>query len=209
MYSITINETERLFTLNDEFTDTECTFDEVLKSEDWIQKRVITITHNTVTEDGKNLSSCLSRGAFTDNMIHGDRDYMKSRIEGVYEYNTAIHKLYNLLEGKTIEEAEAEIENICEQRTKLDQLKREWNNEQVEKYAALEQALVGVETESEREKVEKKMLKIKQQKPPFLVSQEMKKMYYAARDESKPSIKFSNVTPELVNDSYGDTLTIQ
>lgn len=55
----------------------------------------------------------------------------------------------------------------------------------------------------------KKLEEVKANRKLYSIPKELKKMYFAARDESKPAIKFSNVTPELVNDSYGDTLTIQ
>lgn len=185
----------------------EVTFDAVKDSGSWKEHKLVTIRHKAVGENGSYSVTTLNRNVYLENMKHGDEAYLKSC--GIWDLNTTIHKLYALLDGKAEEEVETEIENVSRQRNKLDQLKREWSNEQVEKYAALEQALVDVETESEREKVEKKMLKIKQQKPPFLVSQEMKKMYFAARDESKPAIKFSNVTPELVKEAYGEDLTIQ
>lgn len=204
--TITLHPEKESFTFEFSGIEQEVTFKSVKESPSWAESGLVVVEHKAVNEKGEHSFTTLNRDVYLENMKHGDEEYMK--VYGLWDLNTTIHKLYCLLDGKTEEAADTEIDNISEQRTKLDNLKRDWSNGIVEKYADLEQALVDTETDTEREKVEKKMAKLKQQKPPFLVSQEMKKLYFAARDESKPEITFANVTPEAVKQAYGDDLTI-
>ena len=203
---ITLLPDQQKFTYEFDGIEQEVLFSDVLDSNSWKEHKLVTVIHKAVDENGNHSVTSLNRDVYLENMKHGDEAYLKSC--GIWDLNTTIHKLYALLDGRAEEEVETEIENVSLQRNNLDQLKRDWSNEQVEKYAALEQAIVDAETPAEKEKIEKKMLKIKQQKPPFLVSQEMKKMYYASRDESKPEVTLANVTPEAVKESYGDDLII-
>ena len=203
---ITLLPDQQKFTYEFDGIEQEVLFSDVLDSNSWKEHKLVTVIHKAVDENGNHSVTSLNRDVYLENMKHGDEAYLKSC--GIWDLNTTIHKLYSLLDGRAEEEVETEIENVSLQRNNLDQLKRDWSNEQVEKYAALEQAIVDAETPAEKEKIEKKMLKIKQQKPPFLVSQEMKKMYYASRDESKPEVTLANVTPEAVKESYGDDLII-
>ena len=203
---ITLLPDQQKFTYEFDGIEQEVLFSDVLDSNSWKEHKLVTVIHKAVDENGNHSVTSLNRDVYLENMKHGDEAYLKSC--GIWDLNTTIHKLYALLDGRVEEEVETEVENVSLQRNKLDQLKRDWSNEQVEKYAALEQAIVDAETPAEKEKIEKKMAKVKQEKPPFLVSQEMKKMYFAARDKSKPEISFANVTPEAVKAAYGDDLTI-
>lgn len=202
--NITLLPSQEKFIFEYDGVEQEVTFNEIKNSDSWKEHKLITITHLAVNEHGIHPVTTLNRTSFLDNMKHADEEYM--RYYNLWDINTTIHKLYSLLDGKSEDVIDTEIENVSEQRKQLDQAKRDWNNSQVEKYAALEEALPLAETDIDREKIEKKMQKIKSQKPPFLVSQEMKKLYFAARDKSKPEITLANVDQEKA--AYCDELKI-
>lgn len=203
---ITLLPEQSKFTFEFDGIEQDVTFKEIKESDAWKANGVISITHKAISDKGERSVTTLNRDVYLENMKHGDEEYLKAY--GLWDLNTSIHKLYALLDGKSEEAADTEIENVSSQRAKLDSLKREWSNEVVEKYSSLETALLEAKTTLEKEKIEKKMAKLKQEKPPFLVSQEMKKLFFAARDESKPEITFANVTPEAVKAAYGDDLII-
>lgn len=204
---ITLLPEQQKFLFEYEGVEQEVLFSDVLSSDIWKGHKCISIVHTALNEHGQRSVTTLNRNVFFETMKEGDEDYQRHR--GAWELNTTIHKLYALLDGRELEEAEAEITNISAQHTAMATANREFNNEQVEKIYALEQALPEAKTEAEVEKINKKIEKLKANRKLYSIPTELKKMYYAARDESKPAIKFSNVTPEAVKSAYGDRLIIQ
>ena len=204
---ITLLPEQQKFLFEYDGVEQEVLFSEVLSSDSWKDHKSVSVVHTAVNEHGKRSVSTLNRSAYLDNMKHSDEDYLKAY--DLWDINTSIHKLYALLDGKTEKEVDDEITNISTQRTALDLEKRAWSNNQVLKYAALEETLADVKTEEEAATIKDQLQNIKKEPPPFLVSKEMKKLYYAANDESKKTIKLSNVTPAKVKAAYGDELVIQ
>ena len=204
---ITLLPDQQKFLFENGGPESEYTFQEILDSKEWKEKKNIQIVHREKNEYGHVLVDCLTRNVFLETMKEGDEEYQRHR--GAWDLNTAIHKLYALLDGRDLEEAEEEIANISAQHTAMATANREFNNEQVEKIYALEQALPEAKTEVEIEKISKEIEKLKANGKLYSIPKELKKMYYAARDESKPAIKFSNVTPDVVKEAYGEELTIQ
>ena len=195
MIFIQINPRTESFTFTFEDLVQEVTFESVLNSESWLTNKTISIVHDSVTEYGTHPVTCLNREAFTGKITTGAEEYY--RANGLWDYATAIHKLYAILDGKTEEEAELEVTNLSTQRDIVDAQKREWNNDMVVRFAAAEE--IG----------DKEAMKaIKAEKCPIISSQEMKKLLFAARDESKPSLKLSNVTPEEVKKAYKGKLNV-
>lgn len=185
----------------------EVCFSDVFESDAWVKSKMVQVIHKAVNEHGQRSVTILNREVFLETMKEGDEAYHKER--GAWDLSTTIHKLYALLDGKALEEAELEIEHISAQHTAMAKANREFNNEQVEKIYALEQALHEAKTEAEVEKINKKIEKLKANRKIYSIPKELKKMYFAARDKSKPEITFANVTPEAVKQAYGDNLTIQ
>lgn len=204
---ITLLPEQQQFIFQNGGVESAYTFQEILDSKDWKEKKLIKIVHREKNEYGYTVVDCLTRNVYLETMKEGDEEYQRYR--GAWDLNTTIHKLYALLDGRELEEAEEEITNISAQHTAMANANREFNNEQVEKIYALEQALPEAKTEAEVEKINKKIEKLKANRKLYSIPKELKKMYFAARDESKPAIKFSNVTPELVKEAYGEDLTIQ
>ena len=196
--------------------ESEYTFQEILESKDWREKKLIKIVHREKNEYGHVVIDCLTRDVFLETMKEGDESYQKER--GAWELNTTIHKLYAILDGKDSLETEEEIKNLSKQH---DELRQQWlkeHNENVEKVFAIEKEVKlnrydHSKTKAERDlvnyKLVKKLDKLRLVKPSFTVRDELKKMYYAARDKSKPTITFANVTPEAVKAAYGENLVIQ
>ena len=203
---ITLLPEQQKFLFEYDGVEQEVLFSEVLDSDAWKENKLVQITHKAVNEHGQRSVTTLNRNVFFETMKEGDEEYHKHR--GAWDLNTTIHKLYAILDGKELEEAELEIEHISAQHTAMAKANREFNNEQVEKILALEQALPEAETEAEVEKINKKVEKLKANRKLYSIPKELKKMYFAARDESKPEITFANVTPEAVKQAYGDDLTI-
>lgn len=203
---ITINEKKKSFTFEVEGLKQEVKFSDVTESDIWKESGIISIKHEVVNEYGNHPVTTLNKEAFTANMLHGDDEYMKYR--GAYELNTAIHKLYAILEGKTEKDAELEIDNVCQQRRSLDDAKRQWANEQVERIYQLEIEAASLEDREEVKSKLEEIKAIKMEEPPFLVSREMKKIFFAARDESAPNLTLKNVTPAKVEEHYGDSLKV-
>lgn len=187
---------ENKFLFDWEGQEQEVAFKTILESHDWINHKVIRVDHESVDDKGNHAFTVLNRDVFTETMKEGDEAYHKWR--GLWDLNTTIHKLYALLDGKTIDEAEAEVSNVSAQRTKLDKEYLAWNDDKIVRHVAALEA--GKHEEAQA---------ILEEKQPTTTLQEMKKMYFAARDERKPSIKLSNVTPELVREEYGDDLVIR
>lgn len=203
---ITLLPEQQKFLFENGGPESEYTFQEILDSSDWKEKKLIRIVHREKNEYGHVLVDCLTRNVFLETMKEGDEEYQRFR--GAWDLNTTIHKLYALLDGKELAEAEEEIANISAQHTAMANANREFNNEQVEKIYALEQALTEAKTEAEVEKLNKKIEKLKANRKIYSIPKELKKMYFAARDKSKPEITFANVTPEAVKAAYGDDLII-
>ena len=203
---ITLLPEQQKFLFEYDGVEQEVLFSEVLDSDAWKENKLVQITHKAVNEHGQRSVTTLNRNVFFETMKEGDEEYHKHR--GAWDLNTTIHKLYAILDGKELEEAELEIEHISAQHTAMAKANREFNNEQVEKIFALEQALPEAKTEAEVEKINKKVEKLKANRKLYSIPKELKKMYFAARDESKPEITFANVTPEAVKQAYGDDLTI-
>lgn len=204
---ITLLPDQHKFIFEYDGVEQEVLFSDVLASSAWLERKSITIVHTATDENGNHSVTTLNRKVYLDNMKHSDEEYLKTY--GLLDLNTSIHKLYALLDGKTEKEVDDEIANVSTQRTALDLEKRAWSNDQVLKYAALEETLATIEDEAELADIKAELESIKKEPPPFLVSKEMKKLYYAANDESKKAIKLSNVTPAKVKAAYGDDLTIQ
>lgn len=193
---ITLLEGEGKFLFDWEGQEQEVTFQSILESQSWINNKIICIEHEAVDERGNHSITVLNRDVFTETMKEGDEAYHKHR--GYWDLNTTIHRLYCLLDGKTMEEAEAEVNNISEQRTRLDRQYLDWNDDKIVRHvAALEAG-----------KLEEAQTILAEQQPTTTL-QEMKKMYFAARDTSKPDIKLSNVTPNVVMSEYGHRLVIR
>lgn len=203
---ITLLPDQQKFLFEYDGIEQEVFFNEVLKSDAWKEGKTIQVIHKAVNEHGQRSVTTLNRSVYLENMKHSDEDYLKAY--DLWELNTTIHKLYALLDGKELAEAEEEIANISAQHTAMATANREFNNEQVEKIYALEQALTEAKTEGEVEKINKKIEKLKANRKLYSIPKELKKMYFAARDESKPEITFANVTPEAVKAAYGDDLII-
>lgn len=204
---ITLLPDQNKFLFEYEGVEQDVLFSEVLSSDAWKESKNIQVIHKAVNDKGQHAVTTLNREVFLETMKEGDEAYHKER--GAWDLNTTIHKLYALLDGRELEEAEDEITNISAQHTAVALANREFNNEQVEKIYALEQALTEAKTEAEVEKINKKIEKLKANRKLYSIPKELKKMYFAARDESKPAIKFSNVTPDVVKQAYGDKLIIQ
>jgi hypothetical protein len=204
---ITLLPDQQKFTFEFEGVEQEVLFSEVLASSTWLERKSITIVHTATDENGNHSVTTLNRNVYLDNMKHSDEEYLKAY--NLWDLNTSIHKLYALLDGKTEKEVDDEIANVSTQRTALDLEKRAWSNDQVLKYAALEETLADVKTDEEAIAIKEQLQSIKKEPPPFLVSKEMKKLYYAANDASKKAIKLSNVTPDKVKAAYGSSLIIQ
>lgn len=203
---ITLLPEQQKFLFEYDGVEQEVLFSEVLKSDAWKDHKYISVVHTAVNEHGQRSITTLNREVYFETMKEGDEAYQKDR--GAWELNTTIHKLYALLDGKELAEAEEEIANISAQHTAMATANREFNNEQIEKIYALEQALTEAKTEAEVEKINKKIEKLKANRKLYSIPKELKKMYFAARDESKPEITFANVTPKAVKAAYGDDLII-
>lgn len=204
--NITLLPNQQKFLFEYDGVEQEVTFDEVLDSSSWNDNKVIAITHAALTEHGNQSITVLNREVFFETMKEGDEDYQRGR--GVWELNTTIHKLYAILDGKDLEEAEAEITNISAQHTAMAKANRDFGNAQVEKIYALEQEREKKETAEEVEVINQKIEELKADSKVYSIPQELKKMYFAARDKSKPAIKFSNVNVRAVKDAYADNLKI-
>lgn len=204
---ITLLPEQEKFLFEVDGVEQEVLFSDVLESKCWKESKMVKIIHKAVSEHGQRSETTLNRNVFLETMKEGDEEYQRYR--GAWDLNTTIHKLYALLDGKALEEAELEIEHISALHTAMAKANRDFNNEQVEKIYALEQALTEAKTESEVEKINKKIEKLKANRKLYSIPKELKKMYFAARDESKPEITFANVTPEAVKEAYGDSLIIQ
>lgn len=203
---ITLLPEQNKFLFEYDGVEQEVLFSDVLESKAWANDKLITIVHKAVNDKGKYAVSTLNREVFLETMKEGDEEYHRDR--GAWEINTAIHKLYALLDGKTERSAQAEIENISTVHNSIRSQLLDWNNERAEKVYALQQSLAVSESESEVAKLEKKIDKLKREMPPTSVPHELKKMYYAARDKSRPEITLANVTPEKVKESYGNSIII-
>ena len=118
--------------------------------------------------------------------------------------NIAIHKLYGLLLGKTEDEVKLEVDNLHKQSNVLYSGIKDWNHERSTKINILEDELAKAQSENEKSKLTKKIEKLRSEPKPYRVPVELKKMYYAARDESKQNIKFSNVNQDVVKEAYGE-----
>lgn len=205
--NITLLLDQQKFIFEYDGVEQEVTFDEVLDSSSWRNHKAIAITHTAVNEHGHHSITILNREVFFETMKEGDEEYQKNR--GAWELNTTIHKLYAILDGKELEEAEAEITNISAQHTAMARANREFGNAQVEKIYALEQEREKTETAEEIEVINQKIEELKAESKVYSIPQEMKKMYFAARDKSKPNIKFSNVNINAVKAAYGNDLRIR
>jgi len=203
---ITLLPDQHKFIFEFDGVEQEVLFSDVLESKAWANDKLITIVHKAVNDKGKYAVSTLNREVFLETMKEGDEEYQRYR--GAWDLNTTIHKLYALLDGRELNEAELEITNISAQHDAMAKANREFNNEQVEKISALEQALVEAKTEVDIEKITRKIEKLKANRKLYSIPQELKKMYFAARDESKPEITLANVTPEVVKESYGNSIII-
>lgn len=203
---IIINEKDKSIVLENNGLKKTITFEEIKQSQSWILSNVIMLEDGAINERGSKVQHFLNREAFTANMLYGDEEYMKYR--GAYDLNTAIHKLYALLDGKTVEEAESEIANLCQQRKALDAEKKEWGDAQVDKIKELEERAKQSSDAVEFESIVQEIEAVKKEEPPFLVSREMKKLLYAANDAECPDINLSNVSREVVLDHYGDNLNV-
>lgn len=244
MYSIDINEKNRSLSFNADGDIISLSFDELLSSKDWLERKVIRIDHNAVTMDGAKSFSTLDRSALTVKLLHSNEKSL--RHDGVWEYAAQVHKLYGIFDGKSEAEMDREIENLSKQRDLLDTAMDKWKESVVVECMSLAseaesvlttvsdvtQALIFQDSKDTPEdgkldietvdmlyenrdfleglanaKYAEQLEKSREPKP-FLVSQEMKKMLFAARDQSKPKIKLSNVTPQMVKKEYGDSLKI-
>lgn len=203
---ITLQPEQNKFLFEYEGVEQEVTFKEVLESAVWKDYKLIQIIHKAVTDKGQQIRTTLNRDVFLETMKEGDEAYHKDR--GAWELNTAIHTLYALLDGKTEAEAQAEITNVSAAHDRIRGEILDWNNERAEKVFALQEALKETESEADVAKLEKKIDKLKRELPPTSVPAELKKMYFAARDKSKPEITLANVTPELVKAAYGNSIII-
>jgi len=203
---ITLLPEQEKFLFEFDGAEQEVRFSDVLGSDAWKESKMVQVIHKAVNEHGQHAITTLNRNVFLETMKEGDEEYQRSR--GAWDLSTTIHKLYALLDGKALEEAELEIEHISAQHTAMAKANRDFNNEQVEKIISLEQALAEAKTEAEVEKINKKIEKLKANRKLYSIPKELKKMYFAARDESKPEITFANVTPEAVKQAYGDDLII-
>lgn len=203
---ITLLPEQEKFLFEFDGVEQEVRFSDVLGSDAWVKSKMVQVIHKAVNEHGQRSVTILNREVFLETMKEGDEAYHKER--GAWELNTTIHKLYALLDGKDLEEADREIKNISAAHDRIRGEILDWNNERAEKVFALQESLKETDSESDKTKIEKKILKLKEALPPTSVPAELKKMYFAARDESKPEITFANVTPDAVKQAYGDDLTI-
>lgn len=213
---ITINEDQGYFTFQNGDQEYQYTFQEILESKEWKESKTIKLIHKSLNEYGYETSDTLTREIILENLKSGDENYHQQR--GFWDLNTTIHKLYALLDGKSSIEAEEEIKNLSKQHDNLRQKWLQENNENVEKVFALEKEMKlnkydFSKTKAERDmvvaKIEKKLKKQREFVPTTNIPKELKKMYFAARDQSKPEITLANVTPEAVKEAYGDSLIIQ
>lgn len=213
---ITLQQNQNKFLFEYEGIEQEVLIEVVKGSASWKEYGLITIVHKAVNDKGQHDVTTLNRDVFFETMKEGDEEYHKER--GAWELNTTIHKLYALLDGKDVVEAEAEIRNISNQFNLLRKAWLEEHNDNVVKVAEIEKDILRNKYDFSKNKQQRKMIvdalnlrRHDQVMRPVSISipREMKKMYFAARDESKPAIKFSNVTPDVVKQEYGDKLIIQ
>ena len=212
---IIINEKEKNFVFEMDGYDQTVTFQEVYDSFSWKQFGIVTVQHARKNENGLYNSTSFTRGQFLEMMKNGREHFYRSK--GVWDYNTAVHKLYAVLDGKSLSEAETEVENLSKQHEVIWKATLDWNNERVKRYYKEECELEALKCVAypSKEIVEKmkshhnKMKRIDAEQPPFELQKEMQRLYDAALDESLPSIKLSNVTPNLVTEAFKDELTIQ
>lgn len=203
---ITISESLDSIKVNWGNKEQEITLASIKKSEAWKNDKVVRLVSDFTNEKGESFIFCANRDAFVETMKEGDEEYQRDR--GAWNLNTTIHKLYGLLDGKDLAELEQEITNISSAHSKMAEENQDWRNEQVVKIAALEEALNTADCQIEREKILKKIAKLNGEEQPNNIAQELKKMYFAAKDEEKPDITLANVTPDVVKEAYGDNLTI-
>lgn len=203
-----VNEKEKNFVFELEGYDQTVTFQEVYDSFSWKQFGIVTVQHARKNENGLYNSTSFTRGQFLEMMKFGREHYYRSK--GVWEYNTGVHKLYAVLDGETLAEAEAEVENLSKQHEEIWKASLEWNNERVKRYYKEECSLEALKCimYPDNEVTEKmalhhnKMKRIDKELPPFDLREEMEKLYIAARDTKQPKVKLSNVTPSIVKGSY-------
>lgn len=203
---ITLLPEQRKFVCQKNGSSKEFAFDEILASNEWVQFKQIRLVHNVLNENGFPLEDLLNRDVFVESLKRGDEEWVKNQSE--YNLNVAIHKLYAILLGKQENEVELEIVNLHQQSNLLYAGINEWNHERSTKINILEEELSKVSSNAEAVKIKKKIEKLRSEPKPYRVPDEIKKMYFAARDESKPEITLANVTPEVVKEAYGDNLTI-
>jgi len=211
---IIINEKEKNFVFEMDGYEQVVTFKEITDSLDWKEKGIINIKHSEKNVYGFFNNTCLTRGQFLEMMKNGREHYYRSK--GVWDYNTGVHKLYAILDGKSLAEAEAEIENLSKQHEAIWRATLEWNNERVKRYYQEECNLEALKCIAypgkdvmDKMKIQKrKMKQIDNEQPPFELPKEMQRLYDAALDESLPHIKLSNVSPDLVKQEYGEDFKV-
>lgn len=190
--NITIKEKSRSFTFEYEGEEFNVKFSDILDSVDWQQFGFITIKHG-------NSSTTLNRAVFLETMKEGSEGYHKKR--GVWELNTQIHRLYKILDGGHVSEADKEIENLSKLHTDMWHELLDWNNKKVERIAAVEHEVEQLSAgfypdEATMKKIQdlkRKVDRMNKEEPPFHLRDEMERLYQDARDDSKPEIKFSNI----------------
>lgn len=203
---IILNLEQRKFICEKSGNSKEFTFDGILESNEWIQSKQIRLVHNVINEHGNPLEDLLNRDVFLEMLKRGDGEWVKQQKE--YDLNIAIHKLYGLLLGKTEDEVKLEVDNLHKQSNVLYSGIKDWNHERSTKINILEDELAKAQSENEKSKLTKKIEKLRSEPKPYRVPVELKKMYYAARDESKQNIKFSNVNQDVVKEAYGEDFKI-
>lgn len=184
----------------------EVYFDDIRETSEWKVDRQIKVTHITKNEFGNCYEDLLNRDAFLEMVKRGDAEWVRNN--QYFDLNKSIHQIYALMDGKTFDESEREVENILKQCERIHSQIKEWSEERSIKINMLEEAMLNAKGEAEHLKIKKKIEKLRIEKKPINAVGELKKMYFAARDKSKPEISFANVTPETVKDAYGDSLNV-
>lgn len=141
---------KKQFTYLHDTVETTVLFSDVEASEAWVKNKVIRFEH--LDSIGRKCGTTLARNAFIDNIAFNNREL---RGDELYDLDKNIFLLYRFLDGETLANAKAEVENIEVQRAALDERKAEYKamvDQIIVDHVALEDA--NAEIKAHKAKVE-------------------------------------------------------
>lgn len=120
-----INTSRRNFIFDTGMKTFTVTFDSILESESWKNDKVIVVSYKDHLL--RDCATSFARSSFLDNISHHLPEH-RAKPED-YDQDVLVYKLYRLLDGEHVEDVEAEIDNVYQQRLALEDRKNEYKEE--------------------------------------------------------------------------------